>query len=135
MVISYGVGGLKSYISFKLIEVDKLTKLLTSLAFSASLQSRNRGLMKDGKSYIIVDGFSERILRFGRIHERETLDVFLAHASRAGVSGELINELRQLFDRNLSTNKRTTNLLTELIKASLCQALAMRESYPIALGC
>jgi CRISPR-associated protein Cas10/Cmr2 subtype III-B len=135
MVISYGVGGLKSYISFKLMEVDKLTRLLTSLAFSASLQSRNRGLMKDGKSYIIVDGFSEKILRFGRIHERETLDVFLAHASRAGVSGELINELRQLFDRNLSTNKGATNLLTELIKASLCQASAMRESYPIALGC
>jgi CRISPR-associated protein Cas10/Cmr2 subtype III-B len=135
IAISYGVGGLKSYISFKLIETDRLTRLLTCLAFSASLQSGNMGVMKDGDSYIIVDGFSERILRFRKVHEREVLDVFIAQARRAGVSEKMINELKQFFDRSLLINKESTNLLTELIKASLCQTLAIRESSPIALRC
>jgi len=135
MVISYGVGGLKSHISFKLIEIDKLTRLVTCLAFSASLQSGNKGLMKDGNSYIMVDGFSERILRFGKIHEHEILDIFAAQARRAGVNEKLINEIKQFFDRNIIVGKESTNFLTELVKASLCQALAIRESSPIALGC
>jgi len=134
LVISYRVGGSKAYIQFKLIEVDKLVELLTLLAFSAVLQSQNKGLVAGDGGYKFVDGFSEKILRFERLEEYEDLKLFRSKAVRGGVDEGLIRELEQFFDRKYLTAREQTNLLAELLKAALCQVGAIRESSPIALG-
>ncbi|MEM2069282.1 MAG: type III-B CRISPR-associated protein Cas10/Cmr2 [Nitrososphaerota archaeon] len=134
LVISYRVGGSKAYIQFKLIEVDKLVELLTLLAFSAVLQSQNKGLVAGDGGYKFVDGFSEKILRFERLEEYEDLKLFRSKAVRGGVDEGLIRELEQFFDRKFLTPRGQTNLLAELLKAALCQVGAIRESSPIALG-
>lgn len=134
LVISYRVEGSKAYIQFKLIGVDKLIELLTLLAFSATLQSQNRGLVAEDGGYRLVDGFSEKILRFESLEEYEDLELFKSKAMRADVDEGLIRELEQLFDRRFLTPRGRTNLLTEVLKAALYQVCAIRESSPIALG-
>lgn len=134
MSISYRVDGPKAYLQFRLIGIDKLVKLLQQLVFLATLQSQNRGLVKEGGGYKVVEGFSEKILRVGRIEEHEDLELFRAMAMRAGVSDIIIRQLSQFLNTKLITPRGKSNVITELLRAALSNVGAIRESSPIAIG-